>query len=312
MSCNVSQYNLGVRNILLGKSTTQKFCISTKPDTVLATLNEKFFVVHAPVTNAKHYFWFNTGTGVDPAVPNATGHEVEIVALDSKNTVATKLATAMAALSTLFDSAVAMGDHVDVEMKNPGFAYESRDALEAADRTGFKFTLVQYGRVQRDMGATEGDITATIEEQVQEITSPQTGDFVLGEIRRGVRVSMAFSLKSTSADQIREAINFYGSTIVTDDADSTVIAGYGSKNLFKSTEDVTTQLILRAPDFAEANDASEDFTLHKAKLKLGELTMSAENEFVLPVEVVGYLDKTKHSSVNMFSYGDASKIPAQN
>lgn len=307
MACNTQEYNLGVRNVILGKTSKQQFCVSAKAD-VAGSLAGNYFVVHAPVTNVKHVYWMSNGVAVAPTVPNATLHAVSYTNNASASDIATAIASAFNA-GTLVDG-VASGAHVDCIMVDDGFAYEARDAMAAADQVGFKFTLVKYGRIQADLGSTQGDITATIEEQVVEVKSPQTGDYVLAEIRRGVKVSMAFELKSTAESNIRDALAWYGGTFVTDDAASAVISGYGSANLFKSTEDVATQIILRDPASAAANDASYDFTLHKAKLKLGQLTFSSENEFVLPVEVVGYLDKTKYTGLNMFTYGDASKVPS--
>lgn len=309
MACNTTPFTLGVRNVIIGKNSKQKFCIKAKAD-VAGSLAGKYFIVHAPTTQAKHYFWMDDGVAADPAVPSATGHAISFTTGDSASDVATAIGTALTALTTLFDSATVSAEHVDVTLKDNGYAYEARDSMVAADQTGFKITIASFGRLQADAGPTNGDITLTIEEQTQEVTAPQTGDYVLAEIRRGVRVSMSFELKSTAAANIRDAINYYGGTFVTDDSSASVISGYGTKNLYKSTDDVASQVILRELDYAEANDASQDFTLHKAKLKLGEMTLSAENELVLPIEVVGYLDKTKYSGLNMFTYGDASKVPA--
>lgn len=307
MACNTSQYNLGIRNILLGKNRPQKTCIYTKAD-VSGSLNNKYFIVHEPVTQTKHYFWFNVATtGIDPAVPNATGHAVAISTNATKNAVASALQGVMNPLS--FCSAVVTDNEVEVTMDSNGYAYEARDALSSLSKTGFNIIVSQFGSVQFDAGATNGDITFTVEEQTKEIKSPQTGDFLLAEIRRGASVSVSFELKDTSMASIRRALNFYGGTIVTDDAASEVITGYGSANLFKSTDDVADQVILRPTDKANDADASEDFTIHKSKLKLGELTMSAENELVLPIEVMGYLDTSKSGFANLFSYGVGSALP---
>lgn len=308
MACDSQTFNLGIRNILLGKDRVQKFCVFTKAD-VSSSLQNKYFVVHEPVTQAKHYFWFNVATlGVDPAVPNATGHAVAIAADASASAVATALSAIMDALAFL--ESTAMGNEVEVEMVDEGYAYEARDAQLSANRTGFRINVTQFGSLQVDLGSTNGDIEFTVEEQTKEIKSPQTGDFVIGEIRRGATVEASFELKDTSIESIRRCMNFYGGTIVTDDADSKVITGYGTSNLFKSTEDVADQLILRPTDLAADSDASQDFTLHKAKLKLGQMTMSAENEFALPINAVGYLDLTKSSFGNLFTYGDASSLPS--
>jgi hypothetical protein len=307
MGCNTSTYNLGIRNILLGKDRPQTFCILTKAD-VAASLQNKYLIVHEPVTNLKHYFWFNVATlGVDPAVPNATAHPVAIASGASASAVATALQGVMDALAWLV--ATVSANEVECSMVTNGYAYEARDAQASGSKTKFNIVVKQFGSVQADLGSTNGDITFTVEEQTKEIKSPQTGDFVIGEIRRGATVEASFELKDTSIASIRRALNFYGGTIVTDDAASQVLTGYGTSNLFKSTEDVADQLILRPTDKASDADASEDFTIHKAKLKLGEMTMSAENEFVLPIKVVGYLDTTKSAFANLFSYGDASALP---
>jgi hypothetical protein len=308
MACNTSQYNLGIRNILIGKNRPQKTCIYTKAD-VSSSLQNKYIVMHEPVTQVKHYFWFNVGSaGVDPAVPNATGHVVAISANASKNSVASALQAVIDPLSWVV--ATVTGNIIECTFGTNGYAYEARDALASTSRTGFNVIVSQFGSVQFDAGATNGDITFTVEEQTKEIKSPQTGDFLLAEIRRGASVTVGFELKDTSMASIRRALNFYGQTIVTDDAASEVITGYGSNNLFKSTDDVADQVILRPTDKASDSDASEDFTVYKAKLKLGELTMSAENELVLPIEVMGYLDTSKSGFANLFSYGDGSALPS--
>lgn len=307
MACNAQQFTLGVRNVIIGKDTKQKSCITTKADTA-GSLAGKFFVVHEPVTQAKHVFWLDNGIASAPVVPGATLHPVTYVNGDSAATIAGLIAAVLNGLAWV-GTATATVNHVDFDMTASGYAYTIRDALATASKTGFKLFVETFGRTQADAGPTNGDITVTLEEQVSEITSPQTGDYLLGEIRRGQRITMAFELKDTSEAKVREALNYYGNTYVSDDADQAVMSGFGTSNLFKSTEDVATQVVLRTPENAEANDHSTDFTLHKAKLKLGELTLSAENEFVLPIEVIGYLDKTKFSGLNMFTYGNAAKVP---
>jgi|LakMenE18May11ns_1017448.scaffolds.fasta_scaffold9959057_6 hypothetical protein len=308
MACNSNKYNLGIRNIILGSDRVQKFCIFTKADES-DSLDGKYFVVHEPVSYAKHYFWFNTsgGSAVDPAVPNATAHEVSVATNASKNAVATALQAVMNPLTWM--NATVSGNELECEMTADGYAYEARDALDPAKKTGFSITVAQFGSVATDLGGTNGDITFTVTEQTKEIKAPQTGDFVLAEIRRGASVSASFELKDSSVESIRRALNFYGGTIVTDDAASEVISGYGSSNLFKSTDDVADKLVLRPTDKASDEDPSEDFTIHKCKLKLGEQTFSAENELVLPIEAVGYLDTSKSGFANLFSYGDASALP---
>jgi len=309
MSCQTQNFQLGVRNILIGENRPQVFCIVTRKD-VAGSLAGKYFVFHAPVTQAKHYVWYeivgNTNS-VDPSIPNATMHKVTILANDTAAAVATKTATVLSSLA-IINSAVATGNHIEVKFQNNGYAYEARDALIPAKKTGFQITVSKFGSVQADAGPTQGDITLSIEQQFVDITSPQTGDFVLGQIRRGVTVSMSFELKSTAEANIREALNYYGGTYVTDDADSAVLSGYGSNNIFKSFDDVAVPVILREPALAAENDPSRDITLVKAKVALGEVTFSAESELVLPIEVTGYLDQSKFSGLNLLKFGDSTKL----
>jgi hypothetical protein len=307
MSCNTQTFNLGVRNILLGKDTKQTFCITTKADSS-GSLNNKYFVVHEPNTNAKHVFWYNIATlGVAPTVPNATLHVIAAANNATATAIATATQAVLAALGWI-DSATQDGKHIEVVLDVLGPAYEARDGF-LTNKTGFTITVTQFGSVQTDLGATAGDTTLAFEEQLKDITSPQTGDFILAQLRRGVGATVSFELKDTSIASIRRVLGFYGSTIVQDDADSTVVSGYGSKNLFKSTDDIATQLVLRPTSLADESDPSEDFTFLKMKLKLGELTLSAENELVLPVEATCYLDQSRNAFTNFFVYGDASKVP---
>jgi hypothetical protein len=310
MACNTQTYNLGVVNILLGEDRVQKFCTTFKAD-VSGSLENKYWVYHEPVTFAKHYVWYQVGGsgGVDPAIPNATGHMVDIATNASASAVATATAAVLNALAHI-GTATATGDHMETTFTSFGYAYPARDALATASKTTFTIVVTEYGSVQADMGATDGDTTFTIEESTLEVVAPQTGDYVLDEINKGSTVAASFSLKDTSQDSIRKAIGFYGQVIVTDDAASKTVAGYGSSNLYKSTLPAATRLIFRPTRLAGDANATEDFSIHKARLKLGEITFSAENELLLPIEATGYLDTTKTSQVNLWSYGDASAIPS--
>lgn len=310
MACNVQTRNLGPRNILLGKDAPQEFCLTVKPD-VSGSLENKFFVIHEPVTQAKHYFYYQVGGSgaVDPAVPNATGHMIDVATNATASAVATATQAVLDALTWLTATVPSgMPDHVDCVMVANGYAYECRDAIASGSKTAFTFTVIKFGSLQVDLGGTEGDVSFTVEEQNVEIKTPQTGNFVLGEIRQGATLSVSFSLQDTSVESIRRVMNFYGGTIVPDNGSGKTLSGYGSGNLFKSTDDIAQQLILRPSNLAGIPDASQDFTLPKAKLKLGELTFSAENILVLPVEAVAYLDTSDNGYLNFFSYGDKSAL----
>lgn len=309
MSCNASTYNLGIRNIIVGETKKQSFCITTKAD-VAASLNNKYFVVHEPVTQAKHVFWYNVATtGVDPAVPNSTSHAIAIASGATAGAVATATSAILAALTWVDSSTVSDVKHITVVLDVAGPAYAARDGF-GTNKTGFTITTSQFGSVPVDLGGTEGDISFTQEPSFIEITTPQTGDFVLDEIRKGMKVSASFEIKDSSVSSFRKSINYYGNTFVADDADSSIVSGVGSGNLFVGMSNVATKIVFRPTTNVAEADASEDFTLHKAVLKMGELTFSAEGEQLIPLEVTAYLDQSKSGMANLYSYGDGSKVPA--
>lgn len=128
------------------------------------------------------------------------------------------------------------------------------------------------------------------------------------QIRRGFTGSAEFELKDVSAEQLRRLMVFSGFSYVTDDADSKVISGFGQSGLFSSKEDAATQIVFRPSNLVATADPSEDWTMPKAVLSLGELTFSAENEAVYPVTATPYLAESMNSLANWLIYGDASKV----
>lgn len=305
MACNTQRFKLDIRNILLGKQTKHETCITTKAGT---SLGGKFWVFHEPNTQAKRYVWYNTGTSVDPAVPGATGVEVDILVGDSAAQVATKTATALSALTGVVDSAVATGNEIKLVMAVAGPCFPSRDALATAAKTGFAIATRKQGWVQVDLGPTNGDITLTLEESLQDVTSPQTGDFLLAQIRRGFTGSAEFELKDVSAAQLQRLLLFSGEVFITDDADQKIIGGLGQSKLFTSKEDAATQLVFRPSNKVADADPSEDITMPFAVLSLGELVFSAENEAVYPVTATPYLKEGMDPKANFLIFGDAAKV----
>lgn len=306
MSCSTQTYNLGPRTILLGKNTYQAGCITTVAD-VSQNLENKYFVMHEPVTQLKHYFWFEVGGsgGVDPAVPDATGHKVSIATNATATAVATATAAVIDALSWV--AATSSGAHITVTYSTYGYAYEMRDTTSAA-KTVFTFNTSTFGQTQADLGATDGDVGFAKEESLFDVPDSRYGDFIVDQLRKGTKINFSFSLKDSSVAMIRKMFNFYGSTVVPDVADATAITGFGSHNIFKTVGDVTTQLILRPVTLAASSDASEDLTMPKAYLKLGELSFSSDNLLVLSVEATGFLDLTKNSFFDCLGYGNYNQI----
>jgi hypothetical protein len=285
----------------------QAGCITTKAD-VSGNLENKYFVMHEPVTQAKHYFYYQVGGSgvVDPAVPNATGHLIDVATNATATAVATATASVIDALSWV--AATSSGAHITITYTTAGYAYEMRDSTSSLAKTTFTFNTTTFGQTQADLGATEGDVTFTKEENLFDVIDSRYGDYITDQLRRGVQITFGFSLKDSSASMLRKMFANYGSIIVPDVADATPIAGFGTNNIFKSVTDIAGQLILRPVDLAASSDASEDLTMPKAYMKLGELAFSSENLLVLPVEATGLLDTSKDSFISYAGYGNYNQI----
>lgn len=309
MSCNTQRFKLDARSLLLGKDTKQSFCITTKGD-VSNSLDGKYWVFHAANTNAKYVVWYNTsgGAAIAPVVPGSTLVEVAVTTGGSAASVATATATALAALTSVIDSAVASGNEIEVVLELAGPAFVARDALASASKTGFSILLKKAGYVQVNLGALSGDVTLTIEQDLLDITDSRFGSFVIAQVRRGATASAEFSLKDVSSGQLQRLLKFNGSVYQTDDADQKVIGGLGSANIFTSTEDAATQLIFRPTGKVANADPSEDVTMPIAYLNLGELTFSSENEAVFPVTATAYLSEGLDPKANFLVFGDAAKV----
>ena len=307
MSCQVTDYQIGVRNVKFGTNKYQKSCIMTVAD-VAASLNNKYFVMHQPdTTKTKHVFWFNVASGgtAPTGLGTVTLHEVAIASGATAAAVATALNTVIDSLAWAA-SIISTDDatHIEVTMGAYGETWWASDTKNTGSKTGFTFVNVQKGRVRVDLGVTNGDTVLTKEIDQLVVTAPQTGAYPLSTINRGMTGQCTFELKTTSKESVARLIEMDGQCYTTDDADQKLICGYGSENLFKSSDVVADVLSLEDPNGLTDNDIH----LMKSKLTLGDLTFSAESEWVLPVAAEGYLDPTVDSASNFIMKGPLNKL----
>lgn len=307
MGCQVTDYQIGVRDVYFGTNIYQQSCILTVAD-VSASLNNKYFIIHqANAAKTKHVFWFNVASGgtAPTGLGTVTLHEIAIASGATAAAVATAANSVINAL-TWCNSVISSDDptHIEVTMTEYGETWWARDTKNSGSKTGFTFVNVRMGRVQQNLGVTNGDTVLTKEIDQLIITGPQTGAYPLAAINRGMTGSATFELKTTSKEMFAKIIGMDGQCYTTDDADQKLICGYGSENLFKSSDVVVDVLSLKDPNGIVDNDIH----LMKCKLTLGDLTFSGESELVLPVSAEGYLDTTLDSAANFIMKGDLAKL----
>lgn len=266
------------------------------------SLNNKYFCFYT-TGGTKHYAWYSTGAGVDPAVSGGTGHQVTISANASASAVASATQAVLDAVSG-FDCSVD-GAVLTLVATSAGYA---KPAHEGAAATGFTFEVNYYGDSAVDLGYCDGDVSIAHEEKYVDVTAHQTGSQVLSQIHTGNSMSVSVSLKESSVSQLRKMLLGEGDSLIPDGTgvSSTEVFGYGTSRQFKQNLGRAKKLVLHPVALASSNK-SRDITFWKAFPMIKELKFSGESAMLIPVEFNVYPDYTKDSRVSMFVYGDASQ-----
>lgn len=303
MSGNVNNQRIEAVKATFGEDVMQSETITCIAD-VAASLNSQYFVFYEP-SGTKRYCWYNVGgTGVDPALSGATGSSV---AISSGATAAAVASATQAVLDIIsgFDCSVS-GEVLTLVRTVKGYCKPSHDG--AAD-TGFSFSVNYYGDEAIDLGCIDGDIEVSHEENYIDLTCHSSGTQVLGNISTGSTVSITLSLKETTIAQLRRIIGTGEGDIALPEgtgAGATEVFGWGTSRQFKGTYSRARKLVLH-PAYLPAADKSRDLTAWKAFPKVGSITFSGENVFMIPVEFSVYPDYTINGAVRMVSYGDSSQ-----
>jgi hypothetical protein len=297
--------NISVRPhyVYLGSDIAQVQNITCVAD-VASSLNNKYFLFHA-VGGVKHYAWFNTGAGVDPAPAGGwTGHEVTIAANASASAVATALQLILTAV-TGFDATVS-GFVVTLTNTAVGYAQPAIDSV-AATKTGFAFKVTTLGQIEKSAGCLKGDIELSgFSQQKIEITCHASGTTVKDERITGYdKPELNIVLQETDKTSLQEIMVMYGMPVFTPvGADKEAIFGYGPANVGGSNPKVKIRMHPVDKDIA---DKSSDFNFWSAELGLDTFNFSGENLSEIPATFSIYPDETKPVGIQFFMIGDAVK-----
>jgi hypothetical protein len=293
--------NVQVRPMLvyLGKDKAQIQNITCVAD-VTNSLNNKYFLFK-DAAGAKHYAWFNTGAGVDPAPAGGwTGHEVTITTNDTASSVATDLAAILTAV-TGFD-ATASGAVVTLTHTVIGYAEPAYDF-----NTGFAFKVATLGWTKQSAGCLQGDIEISGFEQTKvEITCHASGTTVKDERITGYsKPTLSFTLQETDKASLQKIMVMYGMPVFTPvGADKEAVFGYGPANVGGANPKIE---VVFHPVDKDSSDKSEDWTFWTAELSLDTFTFSGENVSTIPATFNIYPDETKPKGIQFFMVGDAAK-----
>lgn len=293
--------NIGVKavKVMYGEDVAQIEKIITRADTALETLNNKWFMLYTPA-GAKHVFYFDTGTAVAPVVPDATVHQVVIVALDSAAAVATALNGVINPL-TPFNSVVS-GNEITVTHGSTGYASQ---ALDGAAPTQFGLEIVVQGDLVVDLGCMEGNIEVAFEESFLDVKCHESGVTPIAQLKTGVsNVEITMSALETTKAQLKKLFTYTGGSFTP--TNGTEVFGMGTYKNFENMFKYAKKLVLH-PVNRLAGDKSEDLTFHKAIPNLSGLTFSGEETFKVPLTFKVFPAENVNSRVNYWSYGDGSQ-----
>lgn len=195
---------------------------------VAGSLNDTYFLINTPSVN--YYVWIDVDDGgTDPEVANRTGVEVDIAEDDTADDVATAVAAALDALSTM--AAIAATDTVTVTNAADGAV---TDAADGAVPTGFTIGVTTAG-VTSGVALSMGKFDASIAE-----TGAGPGDYTITFNEPFVKVPqvivncttlMAPQLVSVSVSAVRVLLNNMSGNAADGDFHMLVIGSQASDSI---------------------------------------------------------------------------------
>lgn len=130
------------------RETTQVTCVADVAD----SLNSKYFTFFSALDATKYYVWYDTGTGVDPAVAAATGIHVVIATGATASAVALATRTAIPLIAGADVTISGATDKVIIQNKAVG---ATTNAANGGASPGFSYSVTVPGG---SVGAAEFQI----------------------------------------------------------------------------------------------------------------------------------------------------------
>lgn len=304
MANDAANIKIEPMDVIVGEDIAQVQTITCVAD-VADSLDGDYFFIYNALNATKYHAWFNTSGGLaaDPDPGGSTALEVALTTDDTASAVATALASAIDGLAGF--TASANGPVVTVTNAAVGYATPAHEGVG----TGFSFALTTQGDREESAGYIDGEIElAGLGEDLEPITSHQTGTNVLGHIRKGhPEITMTCSFKETSSAQLRRAFLPSGGTHTPSGAGGSELFGLGTSKQFTSTLAQAKPVRLH-PVRNSSADKSGDINFWKAYPGLDSLTFSGEGILTLPITFMIYPDNTKPQAIRYFGRGDGSQL----
>jgi len=266
---------------------------------VASSHNNDYFFLYSALDAVKYHVWMNVGgAGVDPAPVGSTGIPVAFAVNASASTVASAIAAAIDAVSGGPFESEADGASICICNMQPG---NSTDVASGVGLAGFTYTVNVQGTYD-DLGLCDGDIEVSLDEQLLDITSHQTGTDILTSIRQGKSAEISITLQETHVANLKLILKQAGE-VYTPSGGSNEVVGWGTSTNSINIIDKAGKLILH-PYGLSASDRSRDMAFWLAHLKPESLTFSGENPEVVSCTFKCYTDESRDTRANLFVKGD--------
>lgn len=293
MSCTQTKTidaTLEASNVRWGKQACQEV-------TFAATGENDFYEFQGRTASGdleKFYFWLDEGTGADPD-QEGTAIPVVVLAGDTEAQRVAKVVTAINGLSPKLFNAYGKDAVLTIEGRFIG-------KVEEGDSSGTLTGDLKASGVAVELGATEDSIDVSIEVEVFDVQSDQTGGLVLDQFFQGASASLSASFTEINKEKFDILVGEVTGSSVTPSAGTTV-TGFGEDRLFQSLLELGGQLILH-PIRLPASDYSADTVFWKCAPIVNSENFSGTALRALDIEFKAYLDNSKKKGINLYSKGD--------
>ena len=302
MACNTSTtYQLSAADVTWGRR--QSSCVTVNSGA--ATQDGTYFTLSAPTapgstTLTDYYVWFDLDDGsTDPAVSGATGIEVDIVTGDTAAQIATKLTTAVDAISLLRAAETETAAQVHIEAEFIGAA----TALADGD-TSFVIEAGSTG-LGGDLGKTSGGVTVSMEVSSVQITTDQTGAIPVDEVNTGQTISVEMSLLEMTPERWETVVgSVIGDTYLP--SGGSQVVGVGTSRVYSSFFDLGGELVLHPTRF-ESTDRTRDITIPKCAPIPASINFSGEDPQVMEISFRALVKGDYAEAVNLMIFGDGQQ-----
>jgi hypothetical protein len=292
-----AQENIRVEPVDVKFAQVQTDCVEVE---AAGALEDLYWEVAGSSTS--WYIWYDEGSGVDPSLAGKVAIPVVLAPTDTASQVATKVAAAIDAesgISAIVDPKKSTRVIVKV------LEYAAGTPASAGTTTGHMFENVHVG-FMHDFGATDGSLELSLDQQLLDVNSTQSGTEILTSLVTGMNVEITIPLKEISDDNLERLIDLTSGGSHTPGS-GTKLQGFGSGQNFSNVLDKAGRLILhptRLPD----SDTSQDYCCWLAYPKLDSISFSGESEQLINVTWRVFTDTFLPEDMNKVAIGDHTQL----